>query len=467
MYHTNPVFLWAAAALGLLISASVDRADAAPLYALTNIGTLGGTVTIATDINSSGQVTGYSTDASGNAGAFLYSGGSITPIGSGGCCSVGLGINDYGQVVGTTTSNGGITYQAAQFAVGSTTIITPPSPLQNTSAVGISNVGQIAVTTSSSDGVYDTSYVYENSTFTNIGSLGGPLASAAISMNSAGIVTGYSGTGSSLADYRLGFEYQNGILTNLGNLGGSSRNSIAYAANSAGVATGTADNSSRTSDDAFFYSNGTMTDLGQGCGQTVGTGINNFGVIVGIQYCGADESAILYQNGTMFNLNDLIDPSDPLFGSVDLAYAAGITDSGLIAVDGCVGSTDCITQASYNVSPACVPGDQCEAFLLSPVGAATDVPEPSSLAGFGAGFVFLGILSRRVRRLDWPAPRSKVLGFRCLQSSATAPVGRGSLNRSRCRVVPREHFIQLALRTLMADRSSAKSPCLAWPIFPA
>jgi probable HAF family extracellular repeat protein len=205
----------------------VGTAAADPLYSLTNLGTLDGSVTVATGINSVGQVTGYSSDVSGNSEAFLYSGGAISQLGPTTCCSEGLGINDLGQVVGTMTLGGGqlgttgpsVTFQAVTFSGSSATVIHPPGSFQNAAAVGISNTGAIAVTTFSGAVDQAVSYIDNAGTFTNIGSIGGPLASFATAINSVGLVVGYSGTGSVISDFRHGFIYEGGTITDLGNLG--------------------------------------------------------------------------------------------------------------------------------------------------------------------------------------------------------------------------------------------------------
>ena len=68
---------------------------------MTNLGTLGGTSGIGNAINTSGQVAGYSQNASGTYRAFLSSGSNLLDIGDlGGGSAVGYGINDLGQVVG-------------------------------------------------------------------------------------------------------------------------------------------------------------------------------------------------------------------------------------------------------------------------------------------------------------------------------------------------------------------------------
>ena len=78
-----------------------------------DLGTLGGSYSSATAINGAGQVVGLSTDASGDYGVFLWSEGRMTDVGSrltpdsqGWTLSIASDINDSGQIVGYGTING-------------------------------------------------------------------------------------------------------------------------------------------------------------------------------------------------------------------------------------------------------------------------------------------------------------------------------------------------------------------------
>src|SRR5712692_5455338 len=86
-------------ALGALIAAAPAAAAG---YAIVDVGTLGGASSEATGVNNSGQVVGSSTTAAGATHGFLYAGGAMTDLGTmiGGSSSHATGINDLGQVVG-------------------------------------------------------------------------------------------------------------------------------------------------------------------------------------------------------------------------------------------------------------------------------------------------------------------------------------------------------------------------------
>jgi len=76
--------------------------SAAPLYKVTDLGTLGGATSTARGINAKGQVVGCADTASGHRHAFLYDNGKMTDLGTlGGAQSWAKDINATGQVVGS------------------------------------------------------------------------------------------------------------------------------------------------------------------------------------------------------------------------------------------------------------------------------------------------------------------------------------------------------------------------------
>jgi probable HAF family extracellular repeat protein len=96
-----------APALFVLQVLALPLVGAAQTYTVTDLGTLGGTVSGAQAINAAGQITGYSFIAGGAAvtHAFLYSDGSMADLGTlGGNVGEGNGINSSGQVAGYATS---------------------------------------------------------------------------------------------------------------------------------------------------------------------------------------------------------------------------------------------------------------------------------------------------------------------------------------------------------------------------
>src|SRR5438128_10677206 len=90
------------------------RPSCAVTYTVSDLGTLGGSQSLAWDINDSGQIVGESTTADGETHAFLYTGGTMTdlaalPFGDPGVrsrTSSARAINASGQLVGWATRAG-------------------------------------------------------------------------------------------------------------------------------------------------------------------------------------------------------------------------------------------------------------------------------------------------------------------------------------------------------------------------
>lgn len=106
-----------------------------------------GVVSYASDINSSGQVAGWS-ESGGTRRAFLYSGGTLQDLGNPASGAVAAyAINDAGVVVGATSGNGVGVWGAVMYTEGAwvdlNTLIPAGSGLWLESAVDINNSGQI------------------------------------------------------------------------------------------------------------------------------------------------------------------------------------------------------------------------------------------------------------------------------------------------------------------------------------
>jgi probable HAF family extracellular repeat protein len=111
-----------------------------------DLGTLGGRssdASIGTAINNSGQVTGYSSTASNLGRAFITIGGVMTDLGSlGGVLSIGNDVNELGVVTGLSTLSNSSDYHAARWSGGN---ILDLGTLGGTISVAhsINNAGQI------------------------------------------------------------------------------------------------------------------------------------------------------------------------------------------------------------------------------------------------------------------------------------------------------------------------------------
>lgn len=277
----------------------------AQTYTVTDLGTLGGSSTVAHALNGAGQVTGASNLNSSTSHAFLYSGGQISDIGSlGGSSAVGLGINSLGQAVGYSTLADG-SYRGFLYNNGTMSALPTLSGNYGT-AYGINDSGQIIGNSQTASGI-PAGVLIQNGAVTDIGNLGGVDGTYANAINNLGQIVGlsYNRQGNFLA-----FLWQNGSMSSIGTLGGQW--SQAYGINDSGQITGTAYLKGNTGPHAFLFSGGKMTDLDHR-GTTVqswGFGINSAGVIVGrMQVKGGqfvNFHAMVVQNGKMQDLNKLI-----------------------------------------------------------------------------------------------------------------------------------------------------------------
>ena len=321
-----------ALAIGLVLAAGpAARAG----YIITSLGGInGGDSSIADGINASGQIVGLALGGLPNNtfGAFLYSGGTMTSLGTlpGDVSSAAYSINASGQVVGIS-SNGGsgyfpanvppALYQAFLYSGGTMTGLGTLGGASS-EAYGINNAGQVVGVADTASG-HQLAFLYSGGTMTNLGSIAPNSFSVALAINNAGQITGQSTVPSTATNHA--FLYSNGTMNDLGTLGGL--NSGGNAINASGEVAGYSTLAGDLITHAFLYSNGTTSDLGTLGGNSVANGLNDSGQVVGdSETPNGAETAFLYSGGTMTNLNNLI-PADSGWYLVD---ATAINDSGQI-----------------------------------------------------------------------------------------------------------------------------------------
>lgn len=283
------------AAMGFLLAVSLTTSItlAGTSYSITDLGTLGGTTSVANGINDSGQVVGRATDAHYNWHAFLYSGSTMTVIGSSGESSYDAGgINASGQVVGY--SNTGQVFLYSGSTVKDLPILSIPW-----GSCSINASGQIVGCSVNTEHAF----LYSGSTMKDLGSLGG-VWSQAFGINDRGQVVGYSDTAGNAASHA--FLYSGSTMADLGTLGG--KYSRATGTNNSGQVVGGSSNTDNLFR-AFLYSGSTMVDLGTlGGGYSAASGINDRGQVVGCSDTAGNAArhAFLYSGSTMTDINSLI-----------------------------------------------------------------------------------------------------------------------------------------------------------------
>jgi probable HAF family extracellular repeat protein len=326
----------------------------------------------ASAMNNAGQVVGTTFGGPGSWTAAIWSEAGMTSLAAVAPRSWGYGINDRGEVVGTTDE--GAKWRAFTYADGTLHKLDTsslPNWAWDTSGRAINDAGMIIGETSNMIGEHGRAFVYNNGQATIIESFGGswtwPRA-----LSNTGYVVGDSTTtaGPPLGEDYHAFLFKDGTAADLGTLGGARSSGLDV--NDAGQVVGWA-GTGIGPEHPVLYQDGKMTDLGTlGGDWGEALGINNAGMAVGVYGRTGTQGrhAFLYLNGQIADLSSLVGDAD----GWDVVSASEINDRQQI------------------LGSACRAG-VCETVLLNPVLA---VPEPSMaallLAGLGAATV------RRLRR---------------------------------------------------------------------
>lgn len=313
-------------------------------YTVTDLGTLGGTVSFANGVNSQGLVSGGSSLPGDDVfHTFVWQNGVMTDIGTlGGTNSQGLYMDERGQVAGESELTADIATHAFRWTDG---VMLDLGTLGGAISVGggISPLGHVvgtSDTTISSGGnptfCFDSNrchaFLWKHGAMSDLGTLPGGANSFAANADEFDRVVGMSDK-STVPDPVLGFPpfratiWVNGVPSDIGTFGG--RLSIAFQGTPGQQGQGTggranetvvggADFSGDTRVHAFLWNNGVIHDLGAlpGDPDSEALGINAQGQVIGFSgefsvgnFPSSGISAVLWQNGTITDLNTLI-PAD-------------------------------------------------------------------------------------------------------------------------------------------------------------
>jgi probable HAF family extracellular repeat protein len=324
--------------LGVFLATSVHAAPLA--YTATVIPLVG--YSGAVGINNLGQV---AVNTEGN--ALLYTPGvGFSDVGSlGGSGSTARGLNDLGQVVGSSTTEvvvGFAYFHPFLYTPGAGIVDIGRGRFANNYAYDINNAGGVVF----DDGFYSSATGYVSLTT----SLETDSNSNATSINEHGVmvgaVAGSSTTNKHAAILALFTDPLSGMTTTyreLGTLdenlpGGEFTSSQAYDINDRGLVVGSSHAAGGGDTAVLSLGARPMISLGvlPGREQSAATSINSTDLIVGISFVGGPTHGFLYSDG-IYDLNDLVTGSPQITDiSVD-GGPDGINDWGQIAAFGTVG----------------------------------------------------------------------------------------------------------------------------------
>lgn len=310
-------------------------------YNITDLGTLSGdSKSIGMGLNDAGQAVGDSSNPTA-AIATLFSSGKATNLGSlGGNVSIANAINSGGQVAGRSTVLDS-TFHAFLFTNGALVDIHSASLFPaGTYAFGINKSGQVVGQGLVTSATFH-AFLYTGGQMIDLGTLSGGDQASANAINDASQVVGGSlvkvvVSKKTVEYFDHAFLYANGKMVDLGVPSGYT-DSTAFAINSTGQIVG---DIYGPPSHAALYSNGAWTDLGAfpGASSTRATGINTAGQIVGTAIfpqqsyeppIPGKHVAFIVSNGALVDLNTRI-PSNSGFTITD---AVGINSSGQILCD--------------------------------------------------------------------------------------------------------------------------------------
>jgi probable HAF family extracellular repeat protein len=347
---------WLLAALAIPLTAAAQdtssqkRTLPTNKYIVTDLGTLsGGNFSQPFFITKNGRIAGSSNLADGSSHAVIWANQQAADLGTlGGSNSIAFGVNNYGQSVGeaeTSVSDpngedfcGFGTHLICLPFESANGVMNPLSTLggNNGVATAINNRGEVAGYAENSildpecpapQVLHFKPVVWEKGVIHELPTVGGDPDGVAFMINDDGQAVGASGacaTFNPIDLYNLtpvhAVLWENGKAINLGNLGGTTGQAggnIALDINNLGQVVGSSDLSGDTTFHAFLWTRKTrMQDLGTLSGDvaSLSISINDAGSIIGASLdANFNPRAFLWQNGVMTDLNTLVAGNSPLY----------------------------------------------------------------------------------------------------------------------------------------------------------
>ena len=337
-------------ALGAMLSAlHVDGHAAAPKYGITVVGPLSPTQSFSgAALNAKGQVAGTLTEAGGLPVAAVWRPGAPVHaigylVGFGGQ-SHAAALNDEGMVVGTSGPPG----HSHAFAWTHENRMTDLGALlpdaRATSAMSVDNAGEVVIEENviafhALAGGHAWTWTADQGLAEIVPTFAGASVFAK-GINQLGQVTGYSGTPTGWE--AMVWSRAAGMQT-LGRPQGWYDGTAGVAINDAGQVVGYSTVGCCVGAVSWTAQDGwsALGYLPNFLGYSDAFAVNGHGVVVGVSGKGPDAhdvAAIWFPGHPVVDLNNLVDPADPLAGAVKLSNAVGINDAGQILANGTLDS---------------------------------------------------------------------------------------------------------------------------------
>jgi probable HAF family extracellular repeat protein len=303
------------------------------------------------DMNDKGEVVGgaYATEGFW---PFLWRDGELTRLQalpwSGNSDASAYGINNRTQVVGEASENGHIGHRPFLWDDGDVRDI---GALTNFPSVGAADINTLGVIVGDAQDTGRRAYVQFGSHVRMLEPLpSGPGYTTAVRINEVGLICGtaWTATGTHAVVWRRGHVRDLGVPANADSTTG-------LALNNFGDVVGESQAGEFSSvRRPIWWHRGQITELplfasAQYEGGSA-TGINDAGLIVGVNLTLNGAIPMLWWNGQMYNLNDLVRADDPLRGVAQLQFAQAINNRGQILVQGTDANTHLVML--YRLTPS-------------------------------------------------------------------------------------------------------------------